>query len=194
MIVLHHLPKTNRNEGLEVPESPFKAWEFAPLAVDKSLKMFQQVKDMLMWWTKDGDKERFKVLWVYQGLWHHLWPKWKTEWGKDSPRSTRNTPRASRVLPVAENLPDKAEGVRDADWSPGSGRSPGGGHGNPLQYSWPENPMDRGAWQATVHSVTKRHSWLKQLSNHIQNSTESTCPGIRRTNLGWWFPKLCKLS
>ena len=38
-----------------------------------------------------------------------------------------------------------------------SGRSPGGGHGNPLQYSCQENPMDRGAWQATVHRVTK--SW-----------------------------------
>ena len=40
---------------------------------------------------------------------------------------------------------------------PGLGRSPGGGRGNPLQYSFLENPMDRGAWKATVHSVTK--SW-----------------------------------
>ena len=38
---------------------------------------------------------------------------------------------------------------------PGLGRSPGGGHGNPLQYSCLENPMDRGAWRATVHRVTK---------------------------------------
>ena len=38
---------------------------------------------------------------------------------------------------------------------PGLGRSPGGEHGNPLQYSCLENPMDRGAWQATVHEVTK---------------------------------------
>ena len=42
---------------------------------------------------------------------------------------------------------------------PGSGRSAGGGHGNPLQCSCPENPMDRGAWQATVHSVTQ--SWTR---------------------------------
>ena len=41
----------------------------------------------------------------------------------------------------------------------GSGRSPGGGHGNPLQYSFLENCMDRGAWQATVHRVTKRDDW-----------------------------------
>ena len=38
---------------------------------------------------------------------------------------------------------------------PGMGRSPGGGHGNPLQYSCLENPMDRGAWRATVHGVAK---------------------------------------
>ena len=45
---------------------------------------------------------------------------------------------------------------------PGSGRCPGGGHGNPLQYSCLENPMDRGAWRAAVHGVTK--SWT-QLSD-----------------------------
>ena len=42
----------------------------------------------------------------------------------------------------------------DLDPIPGSGRSPGEGHGNPLQYSTLENPMDRGVWQATVHGVT----------------------------------------
>ena len=45
--------------------------------------------------------------------------------------------------------------VRDAGSIPGSGKSPEGGHGNPLQYSCLENPMDRGVWQATVHWVTK---------------------------------------
>ena len=48
---------------------------------------------------------------------------------------------------------------------PGSGRSPGGGHGNPLQYSGLENPMDRGAWQATVHRVTK--SWIRLSDFHF---------------------------
>ena len=43
----------------------------------------------------------------------------------------------------------------------GSGRSPGGGHGNPLQYSCLENPMDRGAWQDTVHGVEKSRAQLK---------------------------------
>ena len=45
--------------------------------------------------------------------------------------------------------------VGDPGSIPGSGRSPGGGHDNPLQYSGLGNPMDRGAWRATVHGVTK---------------------------------------
>ena len=49
---------------------------------------------------------------------------------------------------------------------PGPGRSPGGGHGNPLQYSCLENPMDRGAWRATVHGVTQSHTRQKRLSTH----------------------------
>ena len=47
---------------------------------------------------------------------------------------------------------------------PRSGRSPGGGHVNPLQYSFLENPMDRGTWWATVHEVTKSCTQLKQPS------------------------------
>ena len=46
---------------------------------------------------------------------------------------------------------------------PGPRRSPGGGHGNTLQYSCLESPMDRGAWRATLHRVTKSQMWLKQL-------------------------------
>ena len=45
--------------------------------------------------------------------------------------------------------------VRDLDLIPGLGKTPGGGHGNPLQYSCVENPVDRGAWWPTVHGVTK---------------------------------------
>ena len=47
------------------------------------------------------------------------------------------------------------ETLRDEAFFPGWGRSPGGGHGNPLQYSLLENPMDRGAWWAVVHSVAE---------------------------------------
>ena len=51
----------------------------------------------------------------------------------------------------------------------GSGRSPGGGHSNPLQDSCLENPMDRGAWWTTVHRVAKSQTRLKRLSTHTQN-------------------------
>ena len=58
---------------------------------------------------------------------------------------------------MVKNLLANAGDVRDAGPIPGSGRSPGGGHGNPLQYSCLENPMDRGAWRATVHRVAVGH-------------------------------------
>ena len=55
---------------------------------------------------------------------------------------------------VVKNLPDVGD-VKDVGLIPGLARSPGGGHGNPLQYSCLENPMDRGAWWATVHRGAK---------------------------------------
>ena len=56
---------------------------------------------------------------------------------------------------MVKNSLANAGDIRDMNSIPGSGRCPGGGHGNPLQYSCPENPMDRGAWQAAVHSFTE---------------------------------------
>ena len=56
----------------------------------------------------------------------------------------------SQVVLVVNNPPANAGDIRDAGTIPGSGRSSGGGHGNPLQYSCLENPMDRGAWWATI--------------------------------------------
>ena len=56
---------------------------------------------------------------------------------------------------VVKNLSANAGDIRDVGSIPGLGRSPGGGHGNPLQYSCLENPTDRGAWQATVHRVAE---------------------------------------
>ena len=52
---------------------------------------------------------------------------------------------------MVKNPPASAGDIRDVGSIPGSGRSPGGGHGNPLQYSYLENRTDRGAWQAAVH-------------------------------------------
>ena len=56
---------------------------------------------------------------------------------------------------MVKNLPANAGHTGDTSSIPGSGRSPGGGHGNPLQYSCLENSMDGGDWRATVHGVTK---------------------------------------
>ena len=61
---------------------------------------------------------------------------------------------------VVKNLPAHAGDLRDVGSIPGLGRSPAGGHGDPLQYSCPENPMDRGAWRAIVHRDAKRHTSL----------------------------------
>ena len=67
---------------------------------------------------------------------------------------------ASQVALVVKNLPANAKDIRDAISLPGSRRSPGVGNGNTLQYSCLENPMDRGAWWATVHEVAKSRTQL----------------------------------
>ena len=69
--------------------------------------------------------------------------------------------RASQVVLVVKNPPASAGNVRDVGSIPGSGRSPEGGHSNPLQYSCLENPMDRGACWAMVHKVTNSQTQLK---------------------------------
>ena len=61
------------------------------------------------------------------------------------------------MVPGVKNPPANAGDIRDTGSIPGLGRFPGGGHGNSFQYSCLQNPMDRGAWGATVHRVTK--SW-----------------------------------
>ena len=66
---------------------------------------------------------------------------------------------------VVKNLPASARDTRDAGLIPGSGRSPGGGNGNPLQYSHVENPMDGEARQATVHGVENSHTQLRTHTN-----------------------------
>ena len=61
----------------------------------------------------------------------------------------------SQVVQAVKNLPTNAADLGDVGLIPGSGRSPGGGHSNPLQYSCLENPIDRGAWWPTVRGVAK---------------------------------------
>ena len=74
-----------------------------------------------------------------------------------------------RMCPQKRNPPANA---RDAGLISVSGRSPGGGRDNPLQDSCLENSMDRGAWQAAVHGVTKSGPWLKWLSTHAPQKRE----------------------
>ena len=62
---------------------------------------------------------------------------------------------ASQMALMVKNPPASTGDVRDTGLIPGSGRSSGGGHNNPLQYSCMENPTERRAWQATVHGVAK---------------------------------------
>ena len=83
------------------------------------------------------------------------------------PQRVNTTEQLSRASLVAQSV---NEG--DLASTSGFGRSPGGQHGNPLQNSCLENPMDRGAWQATVHRVI--NSWT-QLSDQAQHSTASSC-------------------
>ena len=68
---------------------------------------------------------------------------------------------AAQVAVVVKNSPANAGDTRDAGSIPVLGRSLAGGHGNPLQYPFLENPMDRGACWATVHGVLKIRMWLK---------------------------------
>ena len=74
------------------------------------------------------------------------------------------------------NPPDNAGHVRDAGSIRGWGRSPGGGHGNPLQYSCWDNPMDRGAWQATVHRITQNRTRLKRHSLQAECDKDRISP------------------
>ena len=77
---------------------------------------------------------------------------------------------------VVKNLHTNVGSIRDSDSVPELGRSPGGGHGNPLQNSCLENPMDRGAYKTTVHRVTKSQIWLKWLSMHeVKEKRKSSC-------------------
>ena len=93
--------------------------------------------------------------------------------------------------------------AEDMGYIPGSGRSPWGGHGNPLQYSCLENPMVREAWWATVHRAAKNQTWLKQLGRHTTEHTHNwahtdACVSVygfcfcyQRKNMrgGNWFKK-----
>ena len=78
----------------------------------------------------------------------------------------------SQVALVIKDFPANAGATRDADSIPELGRSPGGGHDSLHQYSCLVNPMDRGAWLAPVHRVTKSQTQLKQLNTQFTHVTK----------------------
>ena len=94
---------------------------------------------------------------------------------------------------VVKNLLANAIDLRDAAWIPGVGRFPGGGHGNPFQYSCLENPMDPRAWQTMVRRVTKsRTDWSNLARTHIiyhdvkfRASTKFPMGEVTDFELGW---------
>ena len=88
-----------------------------------------------------------------------------------------------QVVLVVQNPSANAGDIRHSGLIPGSGRSPGGGHGNPPLYSCLENPRDRGAWQATVHGVSKSWAQLKRLSSHTPGLVK-----IPPSELLLWIP------
>ena len=95
---------------------------------------------------------------------------------------TVNNKWASQLALVIKKPPANAGDVRDAGLIPGLGRSPGGGHGSPLQYSCLGNSMGRGAQWATVHRITKSQTRLKQLSTHATNKYFGLSKMLLNTN------------
>ena len=85
--------------------------------------------------------------------------------------SWKHVKGASQVALVVRNLPATIGDITDIHLIPRWGRFSRGGHGKPLQYSFLENPMDWGAWQATVYRVSQSQTQLKWLSTH----SDSTC-------------------
>ena len=77
---------------------------------------------------------------------------------------------------MVKNPPANAGDIKDVGFISGSGRSPGEGHGNPLQYSCLGNPMDRGAWQATVHGVAR-------VGHDLVTKAPPSPPPMKRTAL-----------
>ena len=98
---------------------------------------------------------------------------------------------------MVKKSPANAGDTRDRSLIPGLERYPGGGNGNLLKYSCLKNPMDRGAWQATIHGVTKSLTRLKQLSRHtrkiqkLANKTMFYFSSVQFSSVSQSCPTLC---
>ena len=91
--------------------------------------------------------------------------------------------RERQCFPGSSDSKESDYNERDQGLIPGSGRSPGEGNGNPLQYSPLQNSMDRGAWRAIVHEVAKNQTRLSDLHTHtLHAQTESILLNSRRNS------------
>ena len=125
-------------------------------------------------WTKAGDTPRIEYLkflswniifhsFVHPPIFISIWYLFGNylKWGLC---------KASQVVIVVRNSPASAGDIRDGSLIAGSGRSPGGRHGNLVQYSFLENHTDRGAWRVTIHKITQNWTRLKRLSAQAQEA------------------------
>ena len=103
-----------------------------------------------------------RALIIVLGLWENWVPSKSDIWSSQVLRA----PAKAGVLPQWLSGKEFTCNAGDASSIPGSGRSPGGGNGNPLLYSYLENPMNRGAWRATVHEIAKQSGMTQQLNNN----------------------------
>ena len=157
----------------------FHGWEWS-LFMTQILLLFWSLSwcSRPLWWLYDHKRLSHTAT-------HTLDPKWEPEsWIREN----HTLPWASQLALVVKNPPANSGDIKDVDWIPGSRRSPGGGHGNPLQYSCLENPMDRGAWWATVHSIQSiviQSDMTKRLITHAPYRLRWMTPHTREQSLGY---------
>ena len=94
-------------------------------------------------------------------------------------------PSHSQAALVIKNPSANAGDIKRQGSIPGLVRSPGGGHGNTLHYSYLENPMDRGAWRAAVHGISKSQTRLKRLSTHAYHHILILHYAVRESDRPW---------
>ena len=90
---------------------------------------------------------------------------------------------------MVNNPPANAGDLRYVGSIPGKGRSPGGGHGNPLYYSCMENPMERGAWRAMVHRIAESWKRLKQFGSPAHNLMNTHAHVIEEGTQHYFSPR-----
>ena len=130
----------------------------------------------------------YLILWPVVGRMLLFMFTWKTLWEDKGQDKAQCPPSASQVVLVVKNLTASAGELRDAGTIPGSGRSPGGGNGNPLQYSCLENPMNREAWAGYSPWGPQKSDMTKSdLIHHTKDRKWGESPGPTYDRHAWDF-------